>query len=104
MGVREPEAKAIASTSAPAPPTEPVHRRKIAKGPNPLSVKKKKKVATPGSDAAQQQAKQDTPNTGSQKRVRDTSDDEKDTPASKLEGSGGHKRKRRRKQADVPSA
>ncbi|KAF8604599.1 hypothetical protein BDV93DRAFT_537684 [Ceratobasidium sp. AG-I] len=46
MSVRVSEARVLASTSVPAP-TEPVHHRKIAKAPNPLSIKRKKSIPVP---------------------------------------------------------
>ncbi|KAG8698751.1 hypothetical protein FRC09_007047 [Ceratobasidium sp. 395] len=98
MGVREPEAKALASTSTPAAP-EPVHRRKIAKGPNPLSVKKK--TAPAASETTKQRPKPEALTTNPQKRARDTSEygnEERVGAESKTEGGGGHKRKRRRKE------
>ncbi|KAG8793689.1 hypothetical protein FRC12_001931 [Ceratobasidium sp. 428] len=98
MGVREPEAKALASTSTPAAP-EPVHRRKIAKGPNPLSVKKK--AAPAASETTKQRPKPEALTTNPQKRARDTSEygnEERVGAESKTEGGGGHKRKRRRKE------
>lgn len=100
LGVRGAEAKALASTSAPAPPTEPIHRRKIAKGPNPLSVKKKK--AAPSSpDDTKQRPKPEIKNTKPSKRTRDVTDEEQDATENQAEGGGGHKRKRRRKQAST---
>ncbi|KAG8701111.1 hypothetical protein FRC09_005549 [Ceratobasidium sp. 395] len=93
MGVREPEAKALASTSTPAAP-DPVHRRKIAKAPNPLSVKKKK--PTPAvSETTKQRPKPEASTAKPQKRTRNTSeygDEERVGGESKSEGNGGHKR------------
>ncbi|QRV74953.1 rRNA processing protein, Fcf1 family protein [Ceratobasidium sp. AG-Ba] len=103
LGVREPEAKAIASTSAPVVSPEPVHRRKVAKGPNPLSVKKKKKPEPLQPNATKQRPKPVAQVIRSQKRTRDISDDEKDISENKVDGSGGHKRKRRRKHTETPS-
>ncbi|KAG8702536.1 hypothetical protein FRC08_003433 [Ceratobasidium sp. 394] len=104
MGVREPEARALASTSAPAVP-EPVHRRKIAKAPNPLSVKKKK-IAPPGPDT-KQRPKSEAPAAKSQKRPRDTNEnlgEDKKMTEGKPAESGGHRRKRRRKEPSTPVA
>ncbi|KAG9120970.1 hypothetical protein FRC07_003279 [Ceratobasidium sp. 392] len=102
MGVRELEAKALASTSAPSAP-EPVHRRKAAKAPNPLSVKKKKPVPT-SLDTTKQRSKSEVLPTKLQKRPRDVNEHEGEERATnKLEGSGaGHKRKRRRKETSTP--
>ncbi|KAG8739995.1 hypothetical protein FRC10_004874 [Ceratobasidium sp. 414] len=104
MGIREPEARALASTSAPAEP-EPVHRRKIAKAPNPLSVKKKK--TTPSPDTMEQRSKPEAPTMKPQKRARSTderSDETREATKSIPVGSGGHKRRRRRKESSTPAA
>lgn len=109
MSVSAPEARALASTSAPAP-AEPVHRRKIAKGPNPLSMKKKKPKSV-AEDTKKQRPKLDASASKPQKRKHD---DENPTVESngkepgegeQHQGSGGsgHKRKRRRK-SQVQSA
>lgn len=106
MSIRESEARALASTSAPTPP-ESVHRRKIAKAPNPLSMKKKKSTSI-GSNSAKERPKANNSPADSLKRRRDTDgalvrpqNGGNDSPEDKLDSStntgGGHKRKRRRK-------
>ncbi|CUA75993.1 rRNA-processing protein UTP23 [Rhizoctonia solani] len=103
MGVTESEAKVLTSTSAPAP-AGPTHRRKIAKGPNPLSIKKKK----PGlaSEDDKKHSKPSSSAVKSEKRKRDpeqtrggAGNDEGVAEGEALSrgDEGGHKRKRRRK-------
>ncbi|KAG8762095.1 hypothetical protein FRC11_011172 [Ceratobasidium sp. 423] len=112
MGVTESEAKVLTSTSAPVP-SEPAHKRKIAKGPNPLSMKKKKPKVT--LEGHKEQSKSNLSVTKPEKRKRgseQTQDsrqndegDAKGGPPSEG-GEGGHKRKRRRKHkasGDVPN-
>ncbi|CAE6517421.1 unnamed protein product [Rhizoctonia solani] len=112
MGVTESEAKVLTSTSVPAP-AGPTHRRKIAKAPNPLSMKKKKpKIAL--EDHKEQQPKSNSSITKPEKRKRDskqTQDSSRNDEIAKggtlPEGDeGGHKRKRQRKHkasGDVPN-
>ncbi|CAE6458009.1 unnamed protein product [Rhizoctonia solani] len=69
MGVTESEAKILTSTSVPTP-TEPTHKRKIAKAPNPLSMKKKKHKTTP-EDPKKHQPRSDPSITKLEKRKRD---------------------------------
>ena len=82
--------KLTSVASAPAEP--PRKKKKGPKGPNPLSVKKKK--PKPGATVPKQSA--DSVVQAGEKRKRHDVDD--DSTAHKLEGSG-HKRKRRRKHA-----
>ncbi|CAE6442296.1 unnamed protein product [Rhizoctonia solani] len=112
LGATESEAKILISTSAPAPP-EPTHKRKIAKGPNPLSMKKKQRKVTPD-DHKKQQSNTSSSVTNPEKRKRGSeqaqdisqNDEETEKGGPLLEGEGGHKRKRRRKHkapGDVPN-
>ena len=106
MSIRESEARALASTSAPAP-VGPVHHRKIAKAPNPLSIKKKKSIpVVPGT--TKEPLKTKTSSVDSLKRGRDadgfggeSQDDGNALLEDKIDHSSnagsGHKRKRRRK-------
>ncbi|CAE6456463.1 unnamed protein product [Rhizoctonia solani] len=104
MDVTESEAKMLTSTSAPAP-VEPTHKRKIAKAPNPLSMKKKKPKVIP-EEHKKQQAKSDSSVRSPEKRKRSL-EQTQDNPQKGegianeevlLEGGeGGNKRKRRRK-------
>ena len=82
--------KLTSVTSAPAEP--PRKKKKGPKGPNPLSVKKKK--PKPGATVPKQSG--DSVAQAGEKRKRHDGDDDSATP--KLEGSG-HKRKRRTKHA-----
>lgn len=110
MSVRESEARALASTSAPAP-AEPLHHRKIAKAPNPLSVKKKKLVSF-APNAEKESVKAKTSSADSLKRRREANgptgelqDDGNTLSEGKSDHPGtvssGHKRKRRRKDKQV---
>ncbi|CAE6446715.1 hypothetical protein ACGC1H_002910 [Rhizoctonia solani] len=104
MSVTESEAKVLTSTSAPTP-AAPAHRRKIAKGPNPLSMKKKKPAVTP-EDHKKQLSKSHLSISKPEKRKRD-SEQARDTSRNNegfveegtllQGGDSGHKRKRRRK-------
>ncbi|KAH7341893.1 Fcf1-domain-containing protein [Rhizoctonia solani] len=104
MDVTESEAKMLTSTSAPAP-AEPTHKRKLAKAPNPLSMKKKKPKVIP-EEYKKQQTKSDSSVGRPDKRKRDLEqshdNSRKDQEAVNggtlpESGEGGHKRKRRRK-------
>ncbi|KAM5535389.1 hypothetical protein V8D89_010911, partial [Ganoderma adspersum] len=87
----EPEAaKLTATTSA---PTEPPCKKKGPKGPNPLSMKKKKPMPEVNTSAAEDQHRDSKAHVGEKRRRQDDDQDERPTMT---EGSG-HKRKRRRK-------
>ncbi|KAB5595769.1 RRNA-processing protein UTP23 [Ceratobasidium theobromae] len=111
MSVRESEARVLASTSTPIL-AGPIHRRKIAKGPNPLSMKKKK--SNPATNELKKQMiKPNAPAPKTPKRKRDSYESNE---GSQRDGnttgyqsqqeptSGGHKRKRRRKTDKVQAA
>ncbi|CAE6352582.1 unnamed protein product [Rhizoctonia solani] len=106
MGVTDSEAQILTSATVPTP-TEPTHKRKIAKGPNPLSIMKKKSKM-----ASEPQSKhQSGPKPGKRKRDTELLEAQSDEATVKGEvqangGEGGHKRKRRRKHktsGDVPN-
>ena len=85
-----PEAEKLPSTSTPVDP--PRKKKKGPKGPNPLSVKKKK----PKADTSAPPNSSETKAMVGEKRRRD--DDGADNPVSQTEGAAStHKRKRRRK-------
>lgn len=89
--------KAKLPAAAPAEP--PKKKRKGPKGPNPLSVKKKKTAGETGAPPAKRSHPSNsdpTKDTVGSKRKQEEADDHRDEPGT-ADGSSGHKRKRRRK-------
>ncbi|KAI0079585.1 hypothetical protein K474DRAFT_1591843 [Panus rudis PR-1116 ss-1] len=83
------------------PPVQPPKKKKGPKGPNPLSVKKKKPKATlPEKQSAESDEKH--ARTGEKRKQGHESDSEDgNTPANVTEGSGHKRKRRRRKSAQI---
>ncbi|EIN13520.1 PIN domain-like protein [Punctularia strigosozonata HHB-11173 SS5] len=99
----EPELAKVASTSKlePAPEGPPRKKRKGPKGPNPLSVKKKKaKIEGEGANAKATKPKtaHEERHVGEKRKHAEDGDHRDDVPSRETEGEG-RKRKRRRKTA-----
>lgn len=87
----------LATLSPSVQQNEPPKRRKRGpKGPNPLSVKKKKSAVPQPVDP---KAKSNAVPTGSKRKH----EDEQDDPETSLKTDSGHKRKRRRRVGTEPS-